>query len=90
MSCDLETACDELHARARPGHWCVGRPVDLKPGRSGRAYASDTRERRRRGIGHRTQEWTATATTEARGERACLNAERWPPPPVDPAPVLPA
>jgi hypothetical protein len=28
-------------------------------------YAFDTRERRRRGLGHGTQEWIASATTQA-------------------------
>jgi hypothetical protein len=58
---DLEAAWNELHD-AVPPHWRVGRPVDNKPGER-TMYAFDTRERSRRGLGHRTHEWIATATT---------------------------
>ena len=57
--------------------------INQKPG-EWTMYAFDTRERRRRGIGHRTLEWIATATTEAgvvREMARCLReiAEgRWP------------
>jgi hypothetical protein len=61
---DLEAAWNEVHD-TRLDHWYVGRPVDHKPG-EWPMYAFDTPETRRRGVGHRTQEWIATATTEAR------------------------
>jgi hypothetical protein len=78
----LEAAWDELHD-AVPDHWRVGRPVDNRPG-EWTMYAFDTRERSRRGLGHRTQEWIATSTTEAgvvREMARCLReiaAGRWP------------
>ena len=59
---DLEAARDDLHAALPPG-WVAGRPFYRDDLRTLEQYAYDPRESRR-GLGHRTREWTAVGEIE--------------------------
>jgi hypothetical protein len=77
MTNNLEQAWSDLHDAKPPG-WFVGRPSYRDDLRQWEQYAFVPAESRR-GVGHRTHEWTAVAATElevVREMARCLRAIR--------------